>query len=100
MYVYLLPDKPINTMISVVPSNPRLNQLIEVSCTAAANPKAKIAYVYINKMLLGFAFPGVRNLTENVTDCLKYSGNFECSPNNALGRGVSAQQLVVVQGLL
>jgi len=91
--------KPINTIVSVLPSNPRLNQLIQVSCTAVANPDARLFHIYANETIIGYTFPGRSNLTLNVTESLKYAVYFKCTPQNFLGLGVQGQQLVVVQGI-
>ena len=99
MYVDLLLDKPINTMMSVFPPNPRLNQLIQVSCSAVANPAVTMYNIYVNETSLGPVFMG-NNLTVNVSDCLTYSGYFKCIPLNGLGEGVQANQLIVVKGML
>ena len=97
-YVYRLLDRPINTTFNVYPSNPKLNQVIQLNCSAIGNPPVMIYRFLVNETSIGNSTNGSFSL--NVSDCSKYSGYFKCIPVNAMGEGTQAQEFLAPTGML
>ena len=96
---FLLLDKPINVKVSIIPPNPNLNQLIQISCSSVANPEAISYIVTIGGLGIGQVSTGT-NITRNVTSCAFYNAYVQCIGTNKWGSGVPAQQFLVVKGML
>ena len=91
-------DRPINTTFTIYPSNPKLNQVIQLNCSAIGNPPVIIYRFLVNETSIGNSTTG--RFSVNVSDCSKYSGYFKCIPVNVLGEGTPAQQFLTPTGML
>ena len=93
---YFVLDRPVNTTLTIDPQNPKLNQMIKLSCSAIAKPAVTMYRFYMNDTSIGNSTSG--NLSVNASDCLRFNGYFKCVPENARGQGEMKQQLIVVTG--
>ena len=90
-------DRPINTLLTVEPQNPKLNQIINLTCSAVAKPAVTMYRFYVNETSIGNSTNG--SLSVNASDCLRYNGYFKCVPENDRGQGEMNQQFIVVTGM-
>ena len=97
IFVFLL-DRPINTTLTISPQNPKLSQIIQLTCIANGKPAVSMYRFYVNDTSIGNSTNG--SLSVNANDCLKFNGYFKCAPENSKGQGKIKQQLIVVTGRL